>query len=367
MLKRYIGLGLLCFAGTFWVYAQAQGPDYPNIAAQSVQTVTQSESTPSQQPAQSETSTTDDPDTRLYGPEIWRLPPVTAEPAVPSALVISPAETIPTPAPERPPIANAPAALSGRLSLDRPLELVVPEPIKLWDGSFDLGLDGSEGNSETLDFRFGFHASRKVPSNILTLGLDYNKRTAQTLATTNRLFFDGRFEWLIKDSRWSWSVHETIEYDQFQPFNVRDTSDLGLGYRLIKNDATTLIGRFGGGFSHEYGGPQNGEYVPEAVFGMQIEQKISKRQKFYGSVEYAPDVSDFERYRIRTQAALEVLLDEEKHLSLRMGVLRAIQQHAQWRPAQRLGLCHDADLEVLTNPRVATGGMFQRAAKGVDL
>ena len=102
---------------------------------------------------------------------------------------------------------------------------------------------------------------------------------------------------------------------------MQDATDLGLGYRLIKNDMTTLIGRFGGGFSHEYGGPNDGRYVPEAVFGMNLEYKLSKRQKFLGSVEYAPDVTFFERYRVRVQAAYDILLDEEMNLSMRMGVL----------------------------------------------
>jgi putative salt-induced outer membrane protein YdiY len=265
----------------------------------------------------------DESDQRWYAPEIWRLPPVNG-PQSPPALTMPPAETIPAPTPSAfPPAANAPATLSGVLSIDEPIKIKPskPEVDKLWDGSFDLGLDGSEGNSETFNFRFGFHASRKTESNILTLGLDYNKRTAQTVPTADRLFFDGRFEWLIADSRWSWFVHETIEYDEFQTFDVRDTSDAGLGYRLIKNENTTFIGRIGSGFSHEYGGPENGQYIPEVVFGLQLERQIGKRQKILGAVEYAPGVGDFDRYRIRTQAALEVLLDEERNLSLRMGVL----------------------------------------------
>ena len=75
---------------------------------------------------------------------------------------------------------------------------------KLWDGNFTLGLDGSEGNSETFNFRFGFHAKRKTDNTVLTLGLDYNKQTAHTIATTNHLFFDGRDEWMFTESRWSW-------------------------------------------------------------------------------------------------------------------------------------------------------------------
>ena len=282
---------------------------------------------------------------RLYGQEIWRLPDV-ADPATAPALLVPPVETLPTPPalavppvdtlpappPEDPPpgddaaskpVANAPSRLSEVLTVGKTFEMEPsePPPEKLWDGSLDLGLDGSEGNTETFNLQFGFRANRKTDRNALTLSLNYNKETSKTVATADRLYFDGRFELLASSSRWSLFIHETIEYDQFQPFNVRDTTDAGLGYRLIKNESTTLVGRFGSGFSHEYGGPEDGVYVPEAVFGLQFEHQLNKRQKFVGSVEYAPEVSDFLHYRIRTQAAWEVLLDEERNLSMRMGVL----------------------------------------------
>jgi putative salt-induced outer membrane protein YdiY len=234
---------------------------------------------------------------------------------------VPPPETIPTPLPaEQPPTSNAPVSLSGVLSGGERFE-VKPDVHKLWDGSFDLGMDGSEGNSETFNLHVGFHAKRKADNNLLTLSLDYNRQTAQTIARTDRLYFDGRLERLIGESRWSVFAHQTVEYDEFQPFDVRDTFDAGVGYRAIKNGSTTLIGRFGAGFSHEYGGPENGMYTPEIVFGLQLEHQISKRQKFIGVAEYAPDVGEFLRYRLRTQAALEVLLDQEKNLSLRMGIL----------------------------------------------
>ena len=290
--------------GAVWAYAQ--GPDLisPLWEPQSLLPKISSHPPP---PA---TTTAEGVQKRLLGPEIWRLPPT----------IGASVEPIPAPAPTAfAPIANAPIALSH----DKPIAIEPPPPEidNPWDGSFDLGLDGSEGNSETFNFRFGFHANRRRDNNVLTLGLDYTKSTAETKDTSNRLFFDGRFEWLIHQSRWSWFLHETVEYDEFQSFNVRDTSDAGLGYRLIRNEITTLIGRFGSGFSHEYGGPDNGRFTPEAVFGLQLEHKISKRQKLVGMVEYAPDVGYFLRYRIRTQAAWEVLLDSERNLSLRVGVL----------------------------------------------
>ncbi len=241
--------------------------------------------------------------------------------SAPSALTIPPAESIPAPKPDdKPPAANAPASLSGILSDGERIE-IKPDAEKLWDGSFNLGLDGSEGNTEAFNFRFGVNAVRKSEFSVLTANLDYKKQTSDGQTTADRLYFEGRCERLITQTRWSLFVHETIEYDRSQPFNVRDTSDAGVGYRLIKTDLTTLIGRLGGGFSHEYGGPEDGEYFPEAVFGLQLECQLSKRQKILGAVEYAPDVGDFLRYRIRTQAALEVSLDQEKNLALRLGVL----------------------------------------------
>ncbi len=238
----------------------------------------------------------------------------------PSVLTVPPAESIPAPKPDKPPAANAPASLSGVLSDGERFE-AKPDADKLWDGSFNLGLDGSEGNTEAFNFRFGVNAVRKSEFSILTANLDYKKQTSNTQSTVDRLYFESRLERLIAQSRWSLFVHETIEYDRSQPFDVRDTSDAGVGYRLIKSELTTLIGRLGGGFSHEYGGPENGQYIPEAVFGLQLDCQLSKRQKILAAVEYAPDVGDFLRYRIRTQAALEMSIDQEKNLALRMGVL----------------------------------------------
>jgi hypothetical protein len=316
--KRWLWVTLLSvMAGSVWPYAQPPPPPpTPPTAATPPATAT-----PAADPVQF-----------LYGPEVWRLPPVSGPTVLlppppprapipdPPALAVPPIETLP-PAPEPiPPMANMPMSLSGALSNGLKVE-EKPEPNKVWEGSFDLGLDGSEGNTEAMNFRFGFHAQGKGENSVLTVGLDYNKRTTYTAPTTDRLFFDGRCERLIEDSSWSVFFHETIEYDQFQPFDVRDTSDTGVGYRMIKNELTTLIGRLGGGFSHEFGGPENGWVIPEAVFGLQLEKKIGKSQKFVGSMEYAPDVADFNRYRLRSQAALELLLDQARNLCMRIGVL----------------------------------------------
>ena len=222
---------------------------------------------------------------------IWRLPPVGnaspfAQPPpetipTPPVLALPPAETIPPRPDDKPPVSNAPASLSNILSDGERFE-VKPDADKLWDGSFNLGLDGSEGNTVASNFQFSVNVTRKTEYSILTANLDYKKQTSNDQTTADRLYFESRLERLIAQSRWSLFVHETIEYDRSQPFNVRDTSDVGVGYRMIKSELTTLIGRLGGGFSHEYGGPEDGEYIPEAVFGLQLECQLGKKQKSSG-------------------------------------------------------------------------------------
>ena len=81
-----------------------------------------------------------------------------------------PAEAIPPKPDEKPPVVNAPASLSGILSDGERIE-IKPDADKLWDGSFNLGLDGSEGNTEAFNFRFGVNAVRKTEFSILTAQL----------------------------------------------------------------------------------------------------------------------------------------------------------------------------------------------------
>ena len=230
----------------------------------------------------------------LVRPDVRRLPPIEPLPL--------PAEAVPV-----------------------PVEDVVTEPapapaVKLWEGGLELGLDGSEGNTETFGFRFGFDAKRTTTHNVLTLDLDYRKKTNRYIETTNRACLDWRFERLLQDPRWTAFVHGTVDYDEFQSFDVRATLDIGMGHQLIKSESTSLAARVGSGFSREIGGPDE-SYVPEASFGLNFEHRLNQRQKLTASADYTPDVTDFNSFRLKTRAAWEVLIDQETNLSLKLSVL----------------------------------------------
>jgi len=194
-----------------------------------------------------------------------------------------------------------------------------PKPKKIWSGSFELGLDGTEGNSQTFNFRTGFDAKRKTDRNVFAVDLDYIQETNRGEETANRSFLDWKYERLLCDSPWTAVAHGTVEHDEFQTYDVRSTVDLALGYRLVDTDDVTLSVRSGVGTAYESGGPDQG-WVPEAVFGAEYEYKLTDRTKFTAKTEYTPEMTAWEDYHLKTQASLEALLDAEMNLSLKLSV-----------------------------------------------
>ena len=81
-----------------------------------------------------------------------------------------------------------------------------------------------------------------------------------------------------------------------------------------------VIGRFGAGTSREFGGPDE-RWVPEALFGLEYDYKISGCQNIYAKADYFPDWEDFDSYRLVTDVGWELLLDAESNLNLKISVI----------------------------------------------
>jgi putative salt-induced outer membrane protein YdiY len=201
-----------------------------------------------------------------------------------------------------------------------PVVSVEPKIVKTWSGSLQFGMDGVEGNSQSMNLRFGFDVRRKTDLHLFYMNADYNRATSNYNTTTNRLYSQARYERIIPDTDWMLFEGGTGEYDHFQPYDFRITDYAGVGYWLFKNSQASLKTRFGGGFSHDFGGLRNQIYSPELLFGFDYERKISERQRLTAMLEYMPNVTDFETYRLNSQAGWELLLDKETNLSLRFAV-----------------------------------------------
>ena len=189
----------------------------------------------------------------------------------------------------------------------------------LWSGSVELGTNGSDGNSQTFNFRTGLNLERKSDVSLFTLATNYNINTNRKIRTANRLFFDVRDEWMRDNNPWSMFIHGTTVFDEFRAFDVRVTGDTGVSWEFAKSDFYSLKGRFGAGFSREIGGPQD-KVIPENSYGFNYEQQLTKRQKLNATVDYFPDMRNYGDFRLNSKANWSILLDEESNMSLKIGI-----------------------------------------------
>lgn len=196
----------------------------------------------------------------------------------------------------------------------------VPLPPKEWSGNFDFGLNGTSGNSESMNFRLFADTKRERPDCIFTANLLYNYATANGVVNQNMFLGNSRYEWLFPNSPWSYWVSGGFQYDQFRAFDLLIYGHTGLGYQWWKNDVSFLKTRTGFGGSYPIGGPDE-RFTPEALLGLDYEHKFGDRFKFVFSGVLYPDLSDFFEYRALVQTALECLVAPEYNLGLKLGIV----------------------------------------------
>jgi len=220
------------------------------------------------------------------------------------------------------PAPTAPAAAAAPAEAAKPPE-VKKDPESFWDGwasKVEAGVTGASGNSENFNFRGAFGAKRETSKVVTTLDALYVYGSSEGSKSTDRGEAALRNDWKIEDSKWRFFVIGKGEYDQFQNWDWRASIFAGVGYELIKNDTTSLLGRVGLGFSKEFGGSDN-RIKPEANLGLDFEHKLDERQKIVASVDYFPSLLNFPKdYRVIGKAAYEVLVDPTNNLSLKLGV-----------------------------------------------
>jgi len=188
-----------------------------------------------------------------------------------------------------------------------------------WDGSLELGLNGSGGNSDAMSLRSGFDLNRRSDVDEFKIDLTYLKATASGIETQHNALFNTGYERFLGESRWTYFLKSGMEYDEFKAFDLRLVYNGGIGYHWVKTDTLKFKTRFGAGVSHEVNGPDD-DWEPEAVYGADYEWKYSDRQKITAMVDYFPQWSDFGDYRLVTDFGWAVLLDEAANLSLKLSV-----------------------------------------------
>ncbi len=223
--------------------------------------------------------------------------------------------------------ADGVASLDGA-PYEIPVEQIAAQPEEeelagttpVWTSSLELGINGSEGNSENLSGRVAFRTERLVEDVERFEFLSrYRIDTRDGDRTTNEWYNSALQEWFLPDHpRWSWFVLGTAEYDEFQDWDVRVSGTVGLGYKFIDREDLKFRGRVGLGASYEFGA-EDEELVPEALIGYDYENQLNERSRITSTGNLFPSLSNGGEFRSYVDLAYELDVTDDGAWALRLG------------------------------------------------
>ncbi len=196
------------------------------------------------------------------------------------------------------------------------------ETTNSWESSIGAGLTVTKGNSDTLMANANFLSLKKWDRNELSFGGDAtygeaefeqdngetdDEVTAQNFRAFmqyNRLFTERLFGYLRVDGL----------HDDIADIDYRFSFSPGLGYYFIKNDRTFLRAEVGPGYVIEKQGGETDDYMTLRI-AERFEHKLSGTAKLWQSLEFLPQVDDWENFIVNAEIGIEAMIS--KSLSLR--------------------------------------------------
>lgn len=207
------------------------------------------------------------------------------------------------------------APLSVLAQAPAPAPAPPPEPDKsIWVSSASLGLTLTRGNSETLMATANIQTEKKWAQNEIRLGADAtygedrdvkNAESVHGFAQYNRLFTERLFGYLRLDA-----LHDAVADVEY-----RVTLSPGVGYYFIKNDRTTLSGEVGPGVVFEKQGDEEQTYMT-IRFAERFDHKLNDRVRIWQSLEFLPQVDDFDNFILNAEAGIDTALTEKLSLKV---------------------------------------------------
>ncbi|MEZ6140085.1 MAG: DUF481 domain-containing protein [Zavarzinella sp.] len=186
-----------------------------------------------------------------------------------------------------------------------------------WTGGAEFGVNGTEGNTRILKVRVGGDVKYETPENTFIANAFYGLAQQEGIRNESKALATFRDEYPFYDGL-AWFGQLQIEYDEFREVDFRVSVHSGLSFLAYQDEFSSLKLRAGAGATREFGGP-NDRWEPEGILGGDFEQKLSDRTSFTFSTDYYPKLDRPSDFRIRSRAAIEILLDQELNITLRLG------------------------------------------------
>ena len=177
------------------------------------------------------------------------------------------------------------------------------------------------GYVENVNSEFNVRLSAQAEHNSefarLRINGAYFLNSANSEIIDNDISFSTTQDWFFPESDWSIFARGSYQWDEFELWEHRVSGYVGPGYKLFNTETLAVDTRFGAGVTYEYGVPQT---FPELLASVEWTWQINDRQKLAGTFSYAPEVTNFNQFRLSLNAEWNFQLQEAEGLSFYIGL-----------------------------------------------
>lgn len=204
------------------------------------------------------------------------------------------------------------AAVFAALSVQGQTNAPAVEEKSPWEGSAALGLTLTRGNSDTTLFNLNIQGDRKKGKTELHLGLDGTYGESDGTKNNEQIKGTGQYNRTFgNEDRWYFYGRLEAYHDGIADIDGRFTLSPGMGYYFIKNEKISLRGEIGPGAVIEKLGGEDWDAYCTLRVAERFEYTINDRAKLWQSIEFLPEVTDFNNYIMNAEVGIETGITEK--------------------------------------------------------
>ena len=182
-----------------------------------------------------------------------------------------------------------------------------PGLLDLWNGTANIGLSLTQGNSETTNLAMGLAAARTSPRDKISVHATslFARNTVNGISSTtaNAIRGGGRYDINLGRRSFGFGTGD-LEFDEFQKLDLRMTLGGGLGWHAIKTEQTAFDVYGGGAYTKEYFSTDLRRSSGEILVGQDFAHQVSKRFAIKERFVFMPNMSDTGEYRFNFDLSL---------------------------------------------------------------
>jgi putative salt-induced outer membrane protein YdiY len=197
----------------------------------------------------------------------------------------------------------------------------------MWKHEVEAGLNGSSGNSETMNLHAGYTGSYKDADHGWKFTSAYDKAKSDGVESRNQFFADLLKDWYWSDNPWFAFAQGRYDWDEFKDWDYRLSASGGAGYTFIDSDSWYLAGRIGLGGNKTYGDADE-ELTAEALLGLEAAWTISEREAVDFKTTFYPSLEESGEYRNITAFNWRMTMTEQGTLAMKIGMINEYDSQA---------------------------------------